>query len=147
MVKVKALERAKEKFRGRVSVARPEYEFGIKNPKSRWDEAYVDAFDRIKEGIREALEKGLFVGGVTRKGHGFWSERASRKGPNRWADETPKAADGWAGGFKPFADSLSALILEKKRRKGDPANIDLRTKPVVATLRRKKEELRGAPAS
>jgi len=144
MVKVKPIDRAKEKFRARVTVARPDYEFGIKNPKTRWDEAFEEAWERIKEGIMEAISKGLFIGGVRRKGHSFWADRVSRKGPGRWADETPKAADGWAAGFKPFADVLATVIVGAKRRKGDPANIDNRVKPVVQALRSKKEELRGA---
>jgi hypothetical protein len=146
MVKVKPVDRAKEKFRARVTVARPDYEFGIKNPKVRWDEAFEEAWERIKEGIMEAINKGLVVGGVRRKGHGFWADRVGRKGPGRWADETPKAADGWAGGFKPFADVLATVVVEKKKRKGDPANIDGRVKPVVQALRTKKEELRGVTA-
>jgi len=147
MVKVKPVDRAREKFRARVTVARPDYEFGIKNPKTRWDEAFKEAWDRIKEGIMDAINKGLIVGGVERKGHDFWSSRVSRKGPARWADETPKSADAWHSGFKPFADTLATVAVGPKRRKGDPANIDNRVKPVVQALRTKKEELRGAAAA
>jgi hypothetical protein len=147
MVRIRPIDRAREKFRARVTVARPDYEFGIRNPRTRWDEAYEAAWERIKEGIMEALAKALFLGGVKRKGHGFWADRVSRKGPGRWADETPKAADVWFTGFKPFADVLAALMIGAKRRKGDPANIDNRVKPIVQALRSKKEELRGAAAS
>ncbi|MEM4497890.1 MAG: hypothetical protein QW692_03580 [Nitrososphaerota archaeon] len=146
MVKIKPLDRAKEKFRARTSVAGPDYEFGIKNPRTPWDAAFADAIERILEGLREAIEKGMILGGVKRRGHAYWSERAARKGPARWREETPKQADGWFSGFKPFGDSLAALVLERKRRKGDPANIDARVKPVVDALRKKKAEVRGVAA-
>jgi hypothetical protein len=147
MVKIKNLEQARKVFKKRVEGAGPEYEFGITNPRERWDVGYESAIQRITEGIREAIEKGLLLGGVKRKGHGHWSLRTQRKGPSRWKDETPKSDGAWYDGFKPFADALAALVLEMKRRKGDPFNIDARTKPVVFTLRKRKEELRGATAS
>jgi hypothetical protein len=147
MVKIKNLEQAKKVFKKRVEGAGPEYEFGIANPRERWDVGYEGAWERIKEGIREALEKALPLGGVKRKGHAFWQSRTLRKGPSRWKDETPKSDISWFDGFKVFADILASLVLEAKRRKGDPANIDNRVKPVVFALRKRKEELRGAGAS
>jgi hypothetical protein len=68
MVKTKGVARAKERFKARVQIAGPEYELGIKSPRTNWDEGYADAWDRIKEGIREAIEAGIPLGGVKRKG-------------------------------------------------------------------------------
>jgi hypothetical protein len=146
MVKTKGVARAKERFKARVQIAGPEYELGIKSPRTNWDEGYADAWDRIKEGIREAIEAGIPLGGVKRKGHAFWSSRVIRKGVPRWKDETPKSADTYGSEVSDFFSVLESLALEKKRRKGDPANVDGRVKPIVKALHEKKRQLRGYTA-
>jgi hypothetical protein len=142
-VPVPPVKQVQEKFRKRVEVAGPDYEFGVKNPLRDWEAEYVDAVDRIHEGLREAIEQGRLAGGVKRRGVAFWKGRASRKGPPRWRDETPKSADTFATEISDFLSTIAATALEKKKRKGDPANIEGRVKPIVQALRNKKLEKRG----
>lgn len=136
----------KEKFKRRVSIARPEYEFRISVPLKNWEEEYAEAWDRIMEGIREALEQGRFVGGVRRRGLAHWKSRTVRKGPPRWADETPRSADDYEKEISDYLGAIAATALGKKKRKGDPANIDQRVKPIVQALRLKKLEKQGVKA-
>lgn len=137
----------KNKFLKRVSVARPEYEFRIAFPLKNWEDEYADAWERIMEGIREAIEKGLFVGGVKRKGIAHWKSQTTRKGPPRWSDETPKRADEYEKEIADYLSAIGATSLGKKKRKGDPMNIDERVKPVVQALRAKKLEKLGVKPS
>jgi len=141
--KVRPVPDAKDKFVRRVSVAGPDYEKGVKNPLRDWLTEFTDALEKMSEGIKEAIEEGRVEKGAARRGTGFWKERASRKGPPRWRDETPKAGDTWAKEWSPFRDAIEATPLEKKKRKGDPANIDNRVKPIVSALIHKKKEVRG----
>jgi hypothetical protein len=69
-----------------------------------------------------------------------------RKGVPRWKDETPKSADTYGSEVSDFFSVLESLALEKKRRKGDPANVDGRVKPIVKALHEKKRQLRGYTA-
>jgi len=147
VIRVRSRERAKEKFRKRVEVAAPDYEFGVRNPRYDWLERFSSVVDAIAEALRRALEERRHLAGAQRAGTKKWQDRAARKGVPRWRDETPKAADNWRSAFEEFASELERLALPPKRPKGDPANVDLRVKPVIEALRRKKLELRGVKTS
>ena len=81
MVKVRSLSIAKSRFKKRVSIAGPDYEVGVKNPKEPWDSAMEAVKEAIHEGLREAIDKDLIIGGVKRKGHTYWQKRTVSKGP------------------------------------------------------------------
>ena len=147
VIRVRSRERAKEKFRKRVEVAAPDYEYGVRNPRYDWLERFSAAADAIAEALRKAAEEKRHLAGAQRAGTKRWQDQTSRKGVPRWRDETPKAADLWRSAFEDFASELERLALSPRRPKGDPANIDLRVKPVVEALRRKKLELRGVKTS
>ena len=147
VIRVRSRERAKEKFRKRVEVAAPDYEFGVKNPRYDWLERFSSVADAVAEALRRAVEEKRHLAGAQRAGSKKWQDNASRKGVPRWRDETPKAADSWRSAFEDFASELERLALAPRRPKGDPANVDLRVKPVVEALRRKKLELRGVKTS
>jgi len=142
-IKIRPVENLKEKFVKRVSVAGPDYEAGVKQPLRVWLDEFRNASDAIAEGLRQVAETKRFLTGAERKGQGGWSNPTVRKGPPRWRDETPKSGDSYKEGFKPFHEVLSSLVLEKKRPKGDPANVDARVKPIATNLHDKKLELRG----
>lgn len=141
--KVKPLDKAKEKFVKRVSIAGPEYEFFVKNPVRDWLTEFIDAIDRIHDGLKNAIEQGIIKGGAERKGTSFWKSRTSRKGPPRWKEETPKSGDTWEVEWKDFKKQIEETPISKKRTKGDRANIDERLWPIVQRLIALKKEKRG----
>jgi hypothetical protein len=143
MVKVKNLERAKKKFKEAVSRAGPFYEAGILDPREDLVKAVEERKEAMHESLKDAIENDLIFGGLKRRGFGFWQERARTKGAHRWKDETHKRDDDWKTGFDPYAGTLIALVLEKKGRKGDSANVVKRVGAVVDALVKKKRELRG----
>lgn len=142
--KIKSVSVAKSRFQKRVQVAAPDYEAGISAPRYDWLEEFKSAWERIRSGLQEAIEEGRIPGGAERRGTAYWQARTKRKGPPRWREETPKAADTWESEVKPFFETIAAVPLEAKRKKGDPANIEGRVKPIVQALYMKKKELRGA---
>jgi hypothetical protein len=143
VVKVRPLHVGKTKWKDNVRNAGPHYDLGIRNPRENLVAAVEARKEAMYASLRDAIDKDLIFGGLKRAGHEKWQNRAIDKGTKRWSDETPKRADDWEFGFKPYADALSALSLSPKRRKGDPANISERVGSVVQALIRKKEELRG----
>ncbi|MEM2272304.1 MAG: hypothetical protein QXP56_06545 [Archaeoglobaceae archaeon] len=141
-IKIRPVEEIRKKFKKRIEVSAPEYEAGVTSPLRSWLEEFRGVSDAIAEALRRVAEEKTFLQGAERVGQKKWHENVKRKGPARWRDETPRRDAEWAAGFKPFAEELSRIVLEKRRPKGDPANIDNRVKPVVGALRRKKEEER-----
>jgi len=143
VVKVRSLHVAKTKWKNNVRNAGPHYDLGIRNPRENLVTAVEARKEAMYASLRDAIDKDLIFGGLKRAGHEKWQSRAIDKGTKRWGEETPKRADDWESGFKPYADALNALSLPPKRKKGDPANISERVGAVVQALIRKREELRG----
>jgi hypothetical protein len=142
-VKIRGRAVLADKFKRHVEVAGPDYEYGVKNPVRTWIEEFEAAVSAIQEGMRKAAEELRFLAGAKRVGQKKWADNTGRKGPARWRDETPKRADEWHREFNPFAEELEKLVLEAKGPKGDPRNVDIRVKPVVSALVKKKREIRG----
>ena len=147
MVKVRSIARAKRKFEEATRRAGPFYEAGVLDPRAKWDEALLERKEAMYESLREAIEKDIIAGGIRRRKHEGWLERVKRKGRERWEKETPGSANIWETEWAPFAALLAALVLEKKGRKGDPANVMKRVGAVVQALIAKKRELRGVSAT
>jgi hypothetical protein len=93
--------------------------------------------------LREAAEQLLFLKGAQRVGQKKWQDRAVRKAPKRYADETPQSADTWENEVRDFLNEIGNIPLEKKRRKGDPANVIGRVAPIATRLHRLKLQRRG----
>ena len=146
MVKVRSLKIAREKFKKRTETSGPYYEAGTKSPKVPWSQAMEEVNEAIKDGLRNAIENDLILGGVKRVGDAGWSKPIEQKGIKNWREWTPKSDGDWETGYRPFAEELERITLEKRRPKGDPANVDNRVKPIVAALRKKKLALRGVEA-
>ncbi|MEM3675389.1 MAG: hypothetical protein QXG08_07970 [Candidatus Methanomethyliaceae archaeon] len=143
MPKVKSRSLAKSKYAARVKIAAPEFEAGLRAPRNPWLDQFKEASDRIHDGLREAIEEGRITAGAERRGTGFWQKRAVEKGVPRWREIMPKVIDDWEKEVAPYLDAIETVVLEKKRKKGDPANIMNRVAPIVAKLRETKKALRG----
>lgn len=142
-IRIRPPSKLKEKFKKRVEGAGPDYEFGVKNPLRTWLDEFVSVAEMIKEALKKMADEERFKGGAQRVGQKKWADNTARKGPARWRDETPKSSDTWEKEWSPYHGELSALVLEAKKPRGDPMNIDNRVKPVVGALVNKKKELRG----
>ncbi len=137
--KVPSAEDVRKKFLKRVKVAGPDYEFRVNNPLRDWLEEFKAAKERIKEGLTEMAEEERFVKHAEKKGGTErWKSRTTRKGPSRWKDETPRQADEFKNEIAPYLEEIARTPLGEKRKKGDPANVDARVKPIVIRLHAKK---------
>jgi hypothetical protein len=141
--KVKPHDIGKTRFRKRVETASPDYELGIKQTPRSWLDEFTDAADRIQEGLRMAADQLLFLKGAQRVGNKKWLERTLRKGPARYRDEAPKSADTWLNEVKDFLNEIGNIPLEKKKRKGDPANVIGRVVPIATRLHKLRLQKRG----
>jgi hypothetical protein len=144
---IRPVSKLKEKFKKRVEAAGPDYEFGVKNPLRTWLEEFTAVAETIKEALKQMAEEERFKHGAERVGQKKWLDNTGRKGPARWREETPKRSDEWEKEWTPFKDEIEKVVLEMKKPRGDPANIDKRVKPIVDALVRKRKELRGVKTS
>jgi hypothetical protein len=145
--KVKPHDLGKLRYKKRVEAAAPDYELGLKQTPRSWLDEFTDAADRVTEGLRMAAETQLFLKGAQRVGQKKWQERALRKGPPRYRDETPKSADTWLAEVKDFLNEIGNIPLEKKKRKGDPANVIGRVTPIAVRLHQLKLSKRGVASA
>jgi len=141
--KVPPITKVREKWKKRVGVAGPDYEAGVTTPVRDWLEEFADAIDRIHEGLTEAMGEGRILGGARRVGTTYWKAQATRKGPPRWRDETPKRDAEYAKEFGDFLSEIGTVTIEKKRRKGDPANVSGRVLPIALALHELKKRKRA----
>jgi len=124
MPKIKAISAIAEKW-ARVTPARaPEYEAGIKNPKTDWATATKNAAQAYKDGITASIARGGFEKGVAEAGTEKWQRKASEVGPSRFSQGVQMAGPEYEKGFAPYRDVIERTTLPPRFAKADPRNID-----------------------
>lgn len=139
MANIKEMSKIVDKWQRRASVATPDYQDGIENPKRDWAEAASAANNNYVQGVTRAAQEGRFAAGVKRVGTEKWKKRALAKGPNRFTEGVSIATPDYEAGFAPYREAISALKLPDRGPKGDPRNIQ-RVAAVATTLRKLKEK-------
>jgi len=137
MAEIKSIAAIQEKW-GRVTPGRTEdYTLGIKNPKRDWAQSATAAKESHKAAMVAAAANDSYAKGVTRAGTPRWQEKASRKGPSRFAEGVAIGASDYGTGFAPYADVIKATTLTPRFPRGDLRNLD-RVKVISQALRKKK---------
>ncbi|MBA7556020.1 hypothetical protein ES705_48714 [subsurface metagenome] len=131
---VKPIDQVVDKWKRRVAVAGPDYEYGIKNPKRPWAASAIAAEDLQAEGSRRAIDDKMYVKGIKRVGDEKWREMAEKKGPNRFREGVNLAEPYYREGVEPYLNALSRLELPGPWPKGDPRNITERVGLIASTL-------------
>ncbi len=142
MAAIKPLEQSSDKWVRRASVAQPDYEAGVQNPRRPWSQAAVAADQVYRQAVIAAANAGRYAGGVRAAGEERWRQNAIQKGPGRFTEGVNLAVGDWQRGFAPFHQAISALSLPERKAKGDPGNIQ-RVAAIAQTLRRVKEQRAG----
>ena len=137
MAEIKSIQAIQDKW-GRVTPQRTEdYTLGIKNPKRDWAQSATAAKESHKAAMVAAGAADSYAKGVTKAGTARWQDRASRKGPGRFAEGVVIAAPDYGAGFAPYADVIKATALTPRFPRGDLRNLD-RVKVMSQALRKKK---------
>ena len=137
MAEIKSIQAIQDKW-GRVTPQRTEdYTLGIKNPKRDWAQSASAAKESHKAAMVAAAAADSYSKGVTKAGTARWQDRASRKGPGRFAEGVVIAAPDYGAGFAPYADVIKATTLTPRFPRGDLRNLD-RVKTISQALRKKK---------
>jgi hypothetical protein len=137
MAEIKSTAAIQEKW-ARVTPGRTEdYTLGIKNPKRDWAQAATSAKESHKAAMQAAATADSYAKGVAKAGTARWQDKATRKGPSRFAEGVAIAAPDYGTGFSPYADTIKATSLPVRYPKGDLRNLD-RVKVISQALRKKK---------
>jgi len=118
---------------------RPDYEFGVNNPRRDWASAASGANATWKEAITSAAAADRFGKGVTKAGTAKWKDRAGKKGPSRFAEGVIIGMPDYQKGFSPYAETIKATTLPERFPKGDPRNIG-RVSAIADALHKKRIE-------
>jgi len=123
MPPVKDLKRSIEKWKRQSAAAVPEYEAGIKDPRTDWAQATIAAESNYESGVNAAIARKAFGKGVSRAGTDAWRIGALTKGKARWAQGIALSGNKYAEGFAPYRTVLEGLTLSPRGPKGSPENI------------------------
>jgi len=134
MAAIKPIEQSSDKWVRRASVAGPDYQTGVQNPRKAWAAAAKEGEANYKAGVTAAAAAGRFGAGVTKAGDEKWRSNALRKGPGRFAEGVAIGKDDWNKGFAPYQAAIAAVTLPARGPKGSPQNIQ-RVSTIATTLR------------
>lgn len=101
----------------------PDYEAGIRAPRSDWQRETAAASDAWKSGVTAAIAANSFVKGVNRATTAAWSEGALIKGVPRWGPGVQVGEEKYARGFAPFRDAIERCVLPPRGPRRDPRNL------------------------
>lgn len=134
MANIKPLQQSADKWVRRASVAGPDYEQGVRNPRRQWSEAAAQAADNYRQGVTQAATQGRFAAGVRQAGEERWQRATLQKGPGRFAEGVAIGQDNWERGFQPFQQAIERVSLPDRGPKGSPQNLQ-RVAVIANTLR------------
>lgn len=126
MPAIRDVRQLQEKWARRASQAGVDYEAGVQNPTTDWQQATEAAREAWAQGVQAAIQRNAFAAGVRRTGTQGWQRAAVQKGARRFAEGVQVAAqdNAWAQGFEPYAQVIQATQLPPRGPKGDPRNIE-----------------------
>lgn len=142
MAEIRSMEVISEKWSRVTPQRRPDYEYGIKNPRRDWAESAAAANDSWKGGVAAAAAGDRFAKGVKKVGTAKWKDRSIKKGPSRFAEGVIIGRGDYQKAFAPFADAIKAVTLPERFPKGDPRNIE-RVAVIATALHNKRLEQLG----
>jgi hypothetical protein len=109
MVKILPLEKAKEKWSSRASIAGTDYAEGVKAADWQSAAASDQAEKNWSTAIQEAISKKRRAEGVKKVSNEAWRSIAAEKGQTRYTGEvgTDRAKSKWETGFKPYHGTIA----------------------------------------
>ena len=141
--KVPKLDRVVEKFDTRVRGAPPFWEAGVRDPRADWFDQFEDAKEARNAGLQEAISDGRIDKGAEKLGTAGWQRKTLEKGADRYRSIVAKLRDPYKEGWSPYHEELPKIVLEPRRRRGDPANVTGRVTPIATRFHQLRLKLLG----
>lgn len=135
MPKTKGVSATVDKWQRRASVAAPDYQNGVQNPRVPWDQAAKAGEANYRTAVTQAATEGRFGKGISRVGNEKWSRGALQKGPSRFVEGVNVAAPNYQDRINTVISTIEGVTLPPRGPKGSPANYQ-RVTPIGEALRR-----------
>ncbi len=124
MPAIKPLSQIVDKWSRRASVAGPDYEAGVRQPKQDWATATAEAADRYSQGVQEAIANDAFSKGVEDAGTSRWQQGAVSKGVQRFAPGVNLAKPRYQEKMSKVHAVIQATTLPPPGPRGSDQNIE-----------------------
>lgn len=124
MAAIKPLSRIVNKWAEVAGRSGPQYEEGVKNPRTSWQNATAAANATWKAGINQAVQQDRFAKGVSQSSDSYWQDNAVNKGVSRYGEGIRLSQANYQEGFAPYAEVIQRTTLPARGPKGDPNNIN-----------------------
>jgi hypothetical protein len=137
--KVPALSSISQKWNRRSASAGPEYEEGVKNPRTDWATAATAAKGAFQAGVTAAIQRDAYGKGVTQAGTQRWQQKAIEKGPVRFAQGVSVSQADYEKNVAPYRDAIERTDLPPRGPRGSEQNY-ARVAPIgkaLAALKRR----------
>ncbi len=137
--KVSALSTISAKWGRRSQTAGPEYEEGVRNPRTPWAAAAAGAKGSYQAGVQAAIARDGYAKGVSAAGDARWQAKSVEKGPARFAQGVAVSQPDFERGFAPFRDAIERVDLPPRGPRGSEQNF-ARVAPIgkaLAALKRR----------
>ncbi len=138
MAAIRSIDRIAKKWATVTPGRTPDFEAGVREPRTDWAQATKAAEPAWKSGVQGAIAAGSFGKGVTRAGTPAWQEATLAKGVARWGPGVTLAEDKYARGFAPFRDAIERVNLPPRGPRRDPRNLE-RVRLIVEALVKTKQ--------
>lgn len=118
----------------------PDYEAGVRSPRTDWAQATGAATEAWKSGVQAAIAAGSWSKGVSRAGTAKWQQGALEKGVPRWGQGVAVAEGDYQAAIGPYVDAIKSVTLPPRYARRDPRNM-ARVQAIVDALVAKKKSL------
>lgn len=142
-MEVRPIAESQQKFAARAAAAQGDYQRGVSAAGGRWAAGAAASEDAWAGGVQEAVAQRRFGAGVRRGGVATkYQDRASKLGPQRFAQGVQEGAGEWGKNTAPYLDELRSMDPGPRGMKGSAQNFQ-RARNVAERLRAKRLELLG----
>jgi len=126
MPNIRDIRTLQEKWARKAAQASPDYEAGVAQPLTDWQQATQAARESWAAGVQQAIQRNAFAAGVQRAGTQKWQQGALEKGARRFTEgvQVAQQHNAWQAGFEPYANVIQGVQLPQRGPKGDPRNIE-----------------------
>lgn len=97
------------------------YESGVRTTAKDWAGSAVAATSAYDAGVTEAIGRGAYADGVSKRGTSGWREATLAK-KERWGAGVRLGEPNYVAGFAPFRGVIESVTLPPKGPRGDPGN-------------------------
>jgi hypothetical protein len=123
MAAIRPVDQIAKKWSTVTPLRTPDYEAGVRAPRTDWARETIAAVPAWEAGIQQAVVAKSFGKGVTKAGTGKWQANSLSKGTSRWGPGVQIAEDLYARGFAPYREAIARLTLPARFARRDPRNL------------------------